>query len=165
MITFDHNDSRFTYRVAGVALHDGRVLLQTVQGLDFWFLPGGRCELREAATEALSREMREEMGVEVRIERLLWVVENFFTFQGITNHELGLYFLMSLPFDCGLFGAAERFAGTEWLAGPEQSIDLIFQWHRLDTLNRTPLVPAFLRQTLQELPATVEHIVHRDNGA
>ena len=58
MITFDHNNSRFTYRVAGVALHAGRVLLNTVQGFDFWFLPGGRCELREAATEALMREMR-----------------------------------------------------------------------------------------------------------
>lgn len=165
MITFDHNNSRFTYRVAGVALHEGRVLLNTVQGFDFWFLPGGRCELREAATEALMREMREEMGVEIGIERLLWVVENFFEFQGVVNHELGLYFLMSLPHDSGLCDAMEPFAGTEWLAGPEQSIELIFQWHRLDALEQLPLFPAFLRRTLQAIPATVEHIVHRDNGA
>lgn len=157
MITFDHDNARFTYRVAGIALHNGRVLLNTVQGFDFWFLPGGRCELREAATEALVREMREEMSLEVRVERLLWVVENFFVFQGITNHELGLYFLMSLPPDSGLYDTQELFAGTE------QSIDLIFQWHRLDELDRVPLFPAFLRQTLQAIPATVEHIVHTDS--
>lgn len=156
MITFDHGDARFTYRAAGVALHEGRVLLTTVQGFDFWFLPGGRCEFHEAATEALLREMCEEMGLEVRIERLLWVVENFFTFQGTTHHELGLYFLMSLPPGCGQYAMDEPFAGTE------QSLPLIFEWRRLDELDRVQLFPAFLRRTLQALPATVEHIVHRD---
>lgn len=156
MVTFDQGSARFTYRAAGVALHEGRMLLNTVQGFDFWFLPGGRCEFHEAATETLLREMREEMGLKVRVERLLWVVENFFTFQGTTHHELGLYFLMSLPPDCGLLALDTPFAGAE------QSIDLIFAWHRLDELDRVPLFPAFLRRTLQTLPATVEHIVHRD---
>ena len=36
----------------------------------------------ESAGAALRREMREELGVHVTVGRLLWLVENFFTFEG-----------------------------------------------------------------------------------
>jgi 8-oxo-dGTP diphosphatase len=37
----------------------------------FWTLPGGYVELGESAEEAVVREAREEVGVDVRVERLL----------------------------------------------------------------------------------------------
>ncbi|MEZ4768476.1 MAG: NUDIX hydrolase [Caldilineales bacterium] len=156
MITFDHDDGRFNLRVAGVVLDGDRVLLQQDPAGDFWFLPGGRCELGEAMTESLQREMMEELGIAVRADRLLWVVENFFRFDGYVFHEVGLYWLMHLP--------------EEWLAahrsgpinGMEGDVPILFRWFDRREIGSIPLHPQFLRSALDNLPSTPQHIVQRD---
>ena len=55
MIVFDRGQVRFNYRVGAIVLHGQRVLLQGVEGEEFWTLPGGRGELLEPAREALAR--------------------------------------------------------------------------------------------------------------
>lgn len=50
---------------------DDRVLMvRTTYGGRAWHLPGGRTERRERAHDAVVREVREETGLEVRVERL-----------------------------------------------------------------------------------------------
>ncbi len=51
----------------------------------------------ETSAETLQREMVEELGVAVEVGRLLWVVENFFDFEKRHWHELGFYYLMTVP--------------------------------------------------------------------
>jgi ADP-ribose pyrophosphatase YjhB (NUDIX family) len=160
MIIFRSEHSAFNYRIVGVALHEGRVLLHKGESEDFWTLPGGRAEIGEPATETLKREMREELEVEVEIERLLWVVENFFTYLGTSWHELALYFLMSFPHDSDLLKRTSRFYGYE-IVEPEV-ITLIFEWHSLDALDSVTLLPSFLKQGLRALPERTEHVVHTD---
>ena len=61
--------------VAGVLIEDGRVLAarrgpgRSQAGL--WEFPGGKVEPRESDTDALIRELREELGVIVAVEELL----------------------------------------------------------------------------------------------
>lgn len=69
MITFARENTRFTYRIVGVTIEDGRVLLHQAEGDDFWALPGGRAELLEPAEATLRREMREELDIEVEVVR------------------------------------------------------------------------------------------------
>jgi ADP-ribose pyrophosphatase YjhB (NUDIX family) len=52
---------------------DGNVLLSHRQDIDVWNLPGGRVETRELPDEAVVREVKEETGLEVVIERLVGV--------------------------------------------------------------------------------------------
>ncbi len=78
MITFDADRARFNYRIVAIIRHDDHVLLCQEEGQDFWFMPGGRAELLEPSTETVVREIREELGVEAHVERLVWIVENFF---------------------------------------------------------------------------------------
>jgi ADP-ribose pyrophosphatase YjhB (NUDIX family) len=156
MITFQHEQHRFTYRVVGIALDGERVLLHRAETEDFWSLPGGRCELGEPGATALAREMQEELGVTVRVERLVWVVENFFRYAGQDCHELGFYFLMTLPPGSPPLTAPGPFDGQE--AG----LRLIFTWFPLAVLPTLRLYPSFLGAGLQALPATTTHIVHRD---
>ena len=70
MITFARGPLRFNYRVVGIAINDGRVLLHRAETDDFWALPGGRAELMEPASVTLQREMQEELGIEVQVLRL-----------------------------------------------------------------------------------------------
>ena len=157
MIRFDQGNRRFNYRIVGVAIHDGRVLLHRAEGEPFWTLPGGRAEHGETAQEALTREMREELGVDVEVERLLWIVENFFDYDRWQYHEIALYFLMRLPPESAPLGA-------EGFDGVDGTIALRFEWHPLhrDALEALPLQPAFLPEALTNLPATPAHIVQRD---
>ena len=158
MIRFDQGNHRFNFRVAGVAIHGDKVLLHQADGDSFWSLPGGRVEFGEAAEETLRREMREELDVDVEVVRLLWLVENFFVYDGKNYHELSPYYLMRLP-------EASKYM-TE--AGPyrcaEPDSDLVFQWfdNSAETLAGLPVLPAFLQTKLQSLPETIRHIVHRD---
>jgi 8-oxo-dGTP pyrophosphatase MutT (NUDIX family) len=78
MITFIAGPWRFTYRVGAIVIRSGHVLLTRNVSEDYWFTPGGRVEIGESAQTAIEREITEELGVNGRIERLLWTNENFF---------------------------------------------------------------------------------------
>lgn len=59
----------------------GRLLLQKrgdLQGLNEWGLPGGAWEFGESAEEALIREVREETGLVIQINRLIGVYSKYF---------------------------------------------------------------------------------------
>jgi len=158
MIQFEAGDNLFNYRVVGVAVHNESVLLHQEPGDRFWTFPGGRAEFGETAEQTLIREMREELGIDVKVSRLLWFVENFFRHNEKQYHEIALYFLMSLPLE------------SPYLTKPgpypclEEASKLIFRWFPLqkETLSGLPLLPAFLPNALLELPDSVQHIVQLD---
>ena len=153
MISFETTAGRFNYRVAGVAISAGRVLLHQREGEDFWTLPGGRPEPMESAGNALRREMREELNAPVTVGRLLWVVENFFPFEGRRYHELLLCFEMT----CG-----DLASGLDDFESFEGDRPMLFRWCPLDTLEALPIRPAFLAPALRDLPKAPEHLVHED---
>jgi 8-oxo-dGTP diphosphatase len=80
------------YRVTakGLCVHDGKVLLihdftgrSATDPSPEWELPGGGLDFGENFTEALKREVREEMGLEVA-----WI-EDKPTFVWTTKHDVG----------------------------------------------------------------------------
>ena len=157
MNTFKKSKVKFTFRVVGIALNNNRVLLHKAEKDDFWALPGGHIEMQEQAENALKREMKEEIGVEIEVKRMVWVVENFFDYEDIPYHELGLYFLIALPSDSKLYDKNEPFIRYD------ERTKLIFQWHRLDELEKTRLYPTFLQKGLKSIPKNIVHIVQIDH--
>ena len=153
MITFKSGEIRFNYRVGGILIQHEHVLCQTASRENFFFLPGGRAELGEAASVSLLREMQEELGVLMKIERLLYVVENFFTEPNDSWHELGLYFLMTAPADSYLNQSLE----TIW-RDDEVGNHLRFDWLPIAQLETFPLYPPFFQKALQEIPECTVHI-------
>ncbi len=153
MIRLENGNDCFNYRIVGVAVRENSVLLHQGEGEDFWTFPGGRAEFGESAEQTLKREMREEIGADVEVVRLLWFVENFFTYADINYHEIALYFLMQVP-------SEPRYTGS--FKGEEEAMQLTFQWFplQLEVLSSLPLLPSFLQTALLELPDSMQHVIH-----
>ncbi len=96
MISFDRENRRIKYRIAGLCIHDGYVLLTRPDQDDYWILPGGRVELLEDTRTTLRRELLEETGYEAQIGNLLWIVENFFDLDELERFNFQLAFLKFL---------------------------------------------------------------------
>ena len=67
------NLNHFRIAVFALIFDDGRVLLAHRRDIDWWNLPGGGMEIGETVEEAVRREVREETGLEVQVERLVGV--------------------------------------------------------------------------------------------
>lgn len=149
----------FQMRVAGLAFRNGHVLVHRATHEKFWTFPGGRAEMGERSEETLAREMIEELGVEVTVQRLLWVVENFFRYEGKDWHELGFYYLMELP---EAFPFDEKAIVHRVRDGKNE---LEFRWVQATTeaLKALDIPPYFIADEIESLPATVRHIVWDDS--
>jgi 8-oxo-dGTP diphosphatase len=53
-------------KLAWIFIHEQKVLVTRSKGKDTWYLPGGKREAGESDTEALVREVFEELGVALR---------------------------------------------------------------------------------------------------
>jgi ADP-ribose pyrophosphatase YjhB (NUDIX family) len=152
--TFAVDSGRLNYRVVGVCIHEGHVLLHREAKDDFWVLPGGRPLLHEASRDTIVREMAEEIDTRVEVGRLLWVVENFFAYAGQAFHEIALYFAIALPEDSAYRDVTSDFIGREG------EIALLFHWFPLARLAEIDLYPTFLKTALTNLPEAPVHVIH-----
>ena len=87
---------KFNYR-AGLFIEKwNKVLVECNPAIDFVTLPGGRVQTLESSMDALKREIKEEMNIELDSERIKMraIIENFFEMDEKKYHEL--YFLYKL---------------------------------------------------------------------
>jgi len=157
------DQEHFKYRVSAVLLRNGKVLVHRAEMDDFWALPGGHVEMMESSKGSLRREMKEELGIDVEIKRLLWVAENFFEDRGYRFHEVCFYYLIDITENSEILETDGPFYGEEdeyeFLG---DRIKLIFRWYPIDELEDLRLYPSFLLEGLKDIPESTEHIVHED---
>ncbi len=85
----------FRPSVYGIVLHENRVLLITVRSSGKLGLPGGAIELGERIEDALKREIREETGIEIAVERFARFAESFFYYDPLDQgmHSFLFYYI------------------------------------------------------------------------
>jgi hypothetical protein len=96
--------------------------------------------------------MQEELGVDVKVERLVYIIENFFTNAKGAEHEVGLYFWMTAPADAYFYRSLETFMHADEIGNQQR-----FDWLPLARLDEFALYPSVLQKALREIP---EHTVH-----
>jgi len=153
MIMASDGETTFMYRVGGIAVHDGHLLVEYNLRHGYCFVPGGRVEYGESAAEALARELYEELGEKVEVGRLVLVTDNFFAHGDERFQEVALYFLVALAPGSKILGRGGVFEGAE----PETR----FQWIRVDEAEQAILFPELLRARVREIPQTPEYLVQR----
>ena len=65
-------------RVRAVIIQDNKVLTirRTKPNETYWVIPGGGVEEKETNEEALIREIKEELGVDIKIDKLLLEIDS-----------------------------------------------------------------------------------------
>ncbi len=146
-ITFETEAGRFNYRVCAVLLDGGRILAMHDERSPYFYLPGGRVKMGERAEDAVLREVREELGIEARILRPLWLCQSFFNedVAHVDYHELCLYFLLDIS-GTDLLSRGDRFLG------PELRHVHDFEWLPFDRLREEYFYPLFLKTEIFHLP-------------
>ena len=126
--------------------HEGRILV--ARGYDstkseYFLRPiGGEVEFGESSRDALIREVREELDLELRGAALLGVLENVFSYDGEPGHEV------VFVYDAA-FADATVYARDE-LPLNEEVWDGAARWIDLDALPREPIYPEGLLELLGE---------------
>lgn len=146
----------FNYRVAAILIQNDHILIHKQVNDDYWSLPGGRVVVLEDSKTSLIREMNEELGYQVAVEKLLWVTENFFEYGDSDFHELGFYYFISLKEEVPSFQIG-NFHGLE-------GERLVYRWVPISELEHIKLVPEFLRTSLKEIPESTQHFIIRQKS-
>lgn len=58
-------DSKFIDKLAFIEIRERKVLVSLSKGKDVWYIPGGKRGVGESDEQALVREVREELSVEI----------------------------------------------------------------------------------------------------
>lgn len=71
-----------------------KILVAHNKGSSNTFLPGGQIEPGERAEEALKRELKEELNMNISVQRYLGAIEQTFTENNQQHHGINHYFLI-----------------------------------------------------------------------
>ena len=143
-------------RTAAIIVQNGKLLVTKDDSAEHYYLPGGRVTMREKAEDALTRELKEELGVTVAPERAVWIAQSFFTPTGKKQryHELCTYFTVDAS-GTDLITRGDRFDSPN-----EPSVH--FAWFPFEELPYIDLRPAFLKTEVQNLPEHTQFITIGD---
>ena len=74
---------KLVFRPAGyaVVIDGGKILLNNTKSTGKYWFPGGAVDLGEKLEDAIKREVREETGIEIEIEKFLLFKEMFFYYE------------------------------------------------------------------------------------
>ncbi len=148
-ITFDLEGYRINLRVAAVLTRGEDILVCRVKTEAWWFLPGGRIKANESSAEAISRELREEIGDHFRIHRPILCSENFFRLHGVSFHEI-----------CTFYDA--DWLGDRLITQPQSASDVV-EWIPRTEVMALDLRPEFIKRFIIHPPPHLILVIHRES--
>ena len=149
------DDGILNIRVGAIIMKDGKILMVGNGRSNYLYSVGGRIKFGETAEEAVVREVYEETGVKMDVDRLGFVHENYFYGDTPTNlgkliYEISFFFYMKVPKDfepaCYSFTEDGNTEYLKWITASEPQT----------------FYPEFFRTELKNPSWEVKHFVTRD---
>lgn len=151
-MTVQCDNGLINIRVGAIIMKDGKILMVENGRNDYLYSVGGRVKFGETTEEAIIREVWEETGVKMEIDRLGFVHENYFVGDATVNsgkliYEISFYFYMKVPDDFSLkndiFTEEDGEEYLKWISPDDE---------------RT-IYPAFFRTELLHPKNTVQYFI------
>ncbi|HFR3797000.1 TPA: NUDIX hydrolase [Streptococcus suis] len=136
----------FGVRATALIIKDGKIFL-TKDSNGRYYTIGGAIEVNEVAADAAVQEVKEELGIDSRVNQLAFVVENQFTHEDIDFHNIEFHFIVEpigeMP--------------EEMI---EEKLKQTYEWIEIDNLVNLDVVPAFLAEELPNWSGQVKQIMN-----
>ena len=151
-ITVRVDESVVNLRVGAIIIKDNKVLMVKNQRDDYYYSVGGRIKIGETSEKAIIREVYEELGVKLPIDRLGFISENYFYGDmgdniGREIYEICFYYYMKTPSDFEPHGESVTSDG----------LAETFEWIPFDT-DKT-IYPVFFKTELADPCKNIKHII------
>lgn len=147
------DDGFLNIRAGAIIIKDGKLLMVGNNRDNYLYSVGGRLKFGETAEEAVVREVFEETGVKMEIDRLGFVHENYFYGDAPSNlnkliYEISFFFYMKVPDTfapvCESFTEGNSKEHLKWIPLDED----------------IKIYPEFFRTELRAPTDTVKHFIN-----
>ena len=147
------DDGILNIRVGAIIMKDGKILMVGNERSNYLYSVGGRIKFGETAEEAVVREVYEETGVKMEIDRLGFVHENYFYGDAPTNlgkliYEISFFFYMIVPEDftpvSDSFTEDNSREFLKWIS-PNEDIKIFPEFFKTELMNPTNTVRHFVK--------------------
>lgn len=157
-ILFKTEENIFSYRVAGILIRDGKVLLQRPADDTGYSFPGGHVSFGETNKETLEREFKEELSTDINVDSLQWVAEIFFPWGDKRCHQICLFYHISLCDETqialsGTFNAVDEL--------DRDKVDLELSWIPLEEIKDIELYPINAKEKLLKISNQIEYFIDK----
>jgi ADP-ribose pyrophosphatase YjhB (NUDIX family) len=152
--TYKNENGVFNYRVAGLLIHCGNLLIMTDENLPYYYLPGGRVQFNENSNDAIIREIKEELKIKIDNIKLIWVNENFFTEESSSEkyHEICFYYKV-------IINDENEITKNNEFVIVEENKKHRFIWVNVINIKKYKIYPLFLAEKINDDDSQIKHIV------
>ncbi len=153
-LTVEVGGGLLNVRVGAIIMKEDKVLMVSNSRADYCYSVGGRVKFGESTEEAVKREVLEETGVSIEVDRLGFIHENYFVCDtekdsGKPVYEISFFFFMKVPDDftpvCNSFSEDNEKESLLWI----------------DLDSEKKFYPEFYRTELKNPSMGVKHILTR----
>ena len=152
---FSGDDYTCGIRTVGVLIKDNRILVQREKDGNAYALPGGHIKVGETLESGLIREMKEELGVETRCDRLLWSEESFWEWNGKRALTIAFYYQISLREELAIPESGE-------FVSQKDHCNVVLGWMPIEGLQKVTIYPMFLKHEIYHLNEPMKHFVSKE---
>lgn len=150
-LTINIENYKLNIRAAGIIEHNGKILVHKEISKDHYALIGGRVKIGENSETTIKREIKEELGKEIKTTGYIATIENFFEEKGQKYHEI-------------LFVHKAEFINEEdkkieqTLKNVEGKENLRYEWIEKSKIEEYKILPGTIKEILKENKIPVHKI-------
>lgn len=147
---FHFDDCSCNFRTVGVLIRNGKILVQKDKDGTEYALPGGHVKIGESSELSLIREYKEETGADITVDRLIWIEEHFWDWNGKPTHGIAFYYLIELASDIDI-------PDNGAFVSQKDNCNVVLCWLPLDELKNITIYPSFLPEKVFDISDNIEY--------
>ena len=132
-----------------IIIKDNKILLHKNDNKDNYCLPGGGVQFLETSEEAIIREIKEETGLDIKVDSFVSTIENRFEKDGIKFHEV--YFIYK--------GSFIKDIDTSKIINNIEGKPLKYGFVDLDKIDDYYILPVVIKDIIKNKK---DHIINRE---
>jgi len=138
------------FRVGGILIRDRKLFIQKDKK-NIFAIPGGHISFGETSEKALIREFKEEIGVDILVNRLIWIEENFWKWGKKDAHNISFYYLITLKNDKDILDT--------FVKPIKDNNEILLSWISFDEIKNATIYPQYIKEKIENITDHVEHFV------